>query len=89
MADHPSTIAPDTKDWTWTLQRPCAECGFEAGAVAAQDISRLTLETTEPVAEVLARPDAAERPAPAGLVAAGVRLPRARRVPGLRRPGCT
>ena len=24
------TIVPDTKDWTWVLQRPCAECGFNA-----------------------------------------------------------
>ena len=21
-------ITPDTKDWTWVLQRPCPECGF-------------------------------------------------------------
>ena len=23
------TITPDTKDWTWVLQRPCPECGFD------------------------------------------------------------
>lgn len=23
-------IEPDTKDWTWVLDRPCPECGFEA-----------------------------------------------------------
>jgi hypothetical protein len=22
------TIIPDTKDWTWVLDRPCPECGF-------------------------------------------------------------
>ncbi len=22
------TIEPDAKDWTWVLERPCAECGF-------------------------------------------------------------
>ena len=22
-------ITPDTKDWTWVLQRPCPECGFD------------------------------------------------------------
>ncbi len=21
--------APDTKDWTWVLQRPCPDCGFD------------------------------------------------------------
>src|SRR5665647_2684362 len=24
-------IEPDTKDWTWVLQRPCPECGMAAG----------------------------------------------------------
>ncbi len=23
------TIVPDTKDWTWVLQRPCPECGLD------------------------------------------------------------
>src|SRR5690242_18838112 len=23
-------VVPDTKDWTWTLERPCPDCGFEA-----------------------------------------------------------
>ena len=23
-------IVPDTKDWTWVLERPCDECGFDA-----------------------------------------------------------
>jgi hypothetical protein len=23
------TIDPDTKDWTWVLQRPCPECGLD------------------------------------------------------------
>jgi hypothetical protein len=75
MSDHPSgsesprgapsQIEPDTKDWTWTLRRPCPECGFEASAVEAHDIPRLTLESTAPWATVLARPDATDRPAPA------------------------
>ena len=25
----------DTKDWTWTLERVCSECGFDAGVVPA------------------------------------------------------
>ena len=24
------SIEPDTKDWTWVLERPCPECGFDA-----------------------------------------------------------
>jgi hypothetical protein len=31
-------IQPDTKNWTWVLERPCPECGFEAGAVPAESI---------------------------------------------------
>ena len=26
------TITPDTKDWTWVLQRRCPECGYDASA---------------------------------------------------------
>ena len=28
-------ITPDTKDWTWVLERPCPECGFDAAAFDA------------------------------------------------------
>jgi len=57
-------IVPDTKDWTWTLQRPCPDCGFDARTVAAAEIAPTTLASTAPWAAVLARPDAARRPAP-------------------------
>ena len=57
-------IVPDTKDWTWTLQRPCPDCGFDARSVAAADIAPTTLASTAPWTAVLQRPDAAQRPAP-------------------------
>ena len=28
-------IEPDTKDWTWVLERPCPECGFDASVTPA------------------------------------------------------
>jgi hypothetical protein len=62
--EQPATIEPDTKDWTWTLGRACPECGFEAAAVEADEISERTLALTAPWTEVLARADATERPAP-------------------------
>ncbi len=31
----------DTKNWTWVLERPCPECGFEAGPVPTDSISGL------------------------------------------------
>jgi hypothetical protein len=31
-------IQPDTKNWTWVLERRCPECGFEAGTVPTEAI---------------------------------------------------
>ena len=31
-------IVPDTKDWTWVLDRVCDECGYDAKAVNRPDI---------------------------------------------------
>ncbi len=64
MTDQPADIPPDTKDWTWTLQRTCPDCGFTASEVQAGDIASRTLALTEPWADVLARSDVAQRPAP-------------------------
>ena len=84
----PTAIVPDTKDWTWTLQRPCPDCGFDARTRGRRPTSRRPPSpSTSPWTAVLQRPEAAQRPAPDGLVTAGVRLPRARRLPGLRRAG--
>lgn len=57
-------ITPDDKDWTWTLERPCPECGFEAAAVAAADVAGRIRAVTDPWPVVLARPDVRERPDP-------------------------
>ncbi len=57
-------IAPDTKDWTWVLERPCPECGYDAAAgdpFAVGDVTRATLPRWE---AALAREDVRERPAP-------------------------
>jgi len=34
-----SDIEPDEKDWTWVLQRPCDECGFDAGALSGRQVA--------------------------------------------------
>jgi hypothetical protein len=57
-------LVPDTKDWTWTLQRPCPDCGFEAGSVEPSDIVPLTLASTAPWTAVLQRESARDRLAP-------------------------
>jgi len=55
-------ITPDTKDWTWVLNKPCAECGLAAGDVdpaTVGDRIRAALPRWE---EALGREDARERP---------------------------
>ena len=36
-------ITPDTKDWTWVLDRPCPECGYDASTVAVADLRQPAL----------------------------------------------
>lgn len=33
------TIPPDSKDWTWVLDRPCPECGFDATSLTDEGIA--------------------------------------------------
>jgi hypothetical protein len=57
-------IIPDDKDWTWVVQRPCPECGFEAGAVAHDQVAPMILDNAAFWGGVLSRGDAVhERPA--------------------------
>lgn len=57
-------ITPDTKDWTWVLERPCPECGFVASAVPPDLVAEGVRRLSAPWAQVLARPDAAQRSRP-------------------------
>jgi len=56
------SITPDTKDWTWVLERPCPECGFDASAHDVSHLPDLLRTTSSAWSRVLGRPDAAERP---------------------------
>jgi hypothetical protein len=58
------SIPADTKDWTWVLQRPCPECGFDSGSVALADVSAALRDSVGRWRAVLARDDVRERPAP-------------------------
>lgn len=55
-------IEPDTKDWTWVIDRTCPECGFDAGAVVPADLPARIAATTVAWQEVLRRSDVAVRP---------------------------
>ena len=81
------TVVPDTKDWTWVLDRPCPECGFDAASVT---VDRIPARDPRQRDHVGGGADARRRGDPPGarhLVAAGVRLPRPRRAPHLRPAG--
>ena len=58
------TIEPDTKDWTWVLDRPCDECGFDAAGFGVEQLPDLIRDNTHGWSSALARTDVAVRPAP-------------------------
>ena len=58
-------IVPDTKDWTWVLDRPCPECGFEASRVTADRLAEVVRDNATTWEAVLTLPAASVRPAPA------------------------
>ena len=57
-------IEPDTKDWTWVLERPCPDCGFVAAGVDRAGLGAAIRDDASFWAEVLADPRATERPQP-------------------------
>lgn len=57
-------ITPDTKDWTWVLERPCPECAFAAPAVLPAAVVPTLEEAATVWSGVLAREDVRSRPAP-------------------------
>jgi hypothetical protein len=34
-------IEPDTKDWTWVLERPCPECGFDTSTLVLEQVPEI------------------------------------------------
>jgi hypothetical protein len=60
----PAAIEPDTKDWTWVVDRPCPECGFDATTVAREDLGARVRTNAQEWLQALAAPQAAERPEP-------------------------
>lgn len=55
-------ITPDTKDWTWVVDRPCEECGFHAEAYPNDAVARSIRENARTWVEVLTRVDVRARP---------------------------
>ena len=58
------TITPDTKDWTWVLERPCPECGFDTQGFPVEAVSGMIMANTaswqaalDGASDVRARPE--------------------------------
>ncbi|CAN5514151.1 maleylpyruvate isomerase N-terminal domain-containing protein [soil metagenome] len=57
-AADPPLPAPDDKDWTWVLDRPCPDCGFDAAALPRESIAAEVLLSTPRWRAALQRGDA-------------------------------
>jgi hypothetical protein len=55
-------IAPDTKDWTWVLERPCGECGFDPTQFQRSLTARAIRENAAAWALILKRDNVKVRP---------------------------
>lgn len=60
----PRAPEPDTKDWTWVLDRPCPDCGFDATTIDRAEVPALTRRYASVLVAALDDPSAADRPQP-------------------------
>ncbi|MGW1174233.1 DinB family protein [Kitasatospora sp. NPDC002543] len=47
-------IVPDTKDWTWVLERPCPDCGLDTPGVVREEVAGMVRANAEGWLAVLA-----------------------------------
>jgi hypothetical protein len=57
-------IEPDTKDWTWVLDRPCPECGYDAQSVRRAELPERLRANAAGWEPVLTTEGAPLRPSP-------------------------
>jgi hypothetical protein len=55
-------ITPDSKNWTWVVEKPCPECGFDPSEVEFERIPDRVRANAARWPAVLARPDVTVRP---------------------------
>ena len=56
-----AVIEPDRKDWTWVLEHPCPECGFDASTFAADRVAAEARASAATWVGLLAAPGASKR----------------------------
>jgi hypothetical protein len=54
-------LTPDTKDWTWVLERPCPECGFDPDNFPRNDFAPTLRDCASEWTRVLSRDGVADR----------------------------
>lgn len=55
-------ITPDTKDWTWVIERSCAECGFDPSSISEREVGALVRANAARWPAVLERKNVRDRP---------------------------
>ena len=58
----PAVPPADDKDWTWTLQRPCPDCGFDPATVPGPAVADAVRGAVPAWEQVLGRADVGDRP---------------------------
>ncbi len=58
------TITPDTKNWTWVLERPCPDCAYNSAVVVPSHIGTTIRDITSQWEVVLTHQHATVRPRP-------------------------
>jgi hypothetical protein len=61
---NPAAIEPDTKDWTWVLDRPCPDCDFDAVAIPYTQVADHIRRDAADWEDRLRRPAVRDRPRP-------------------------
>lgn len=57
-------VPPDTKDWTWVLDRACSECGLDAGSIYPGDLPHLLRANAQVWLALMGDPEVDVRPEP-------------------------
>lgn len=63
-ASAPEPVEGDAKDWTWVLERPCPDCGFDPAGVAVERIPDAVTDAARRFALALEQADAGVRTRP-------------------------
>ena len=64
VSESPATPPTDDKDWTWVIQQPCPECGYDPGTIPTEQIPDGLRRAAARWQLVLQRPDITLRPSP-------------------------